>query len=90
MPVSTAPFYASVAQPTVFTSVGGLRVDEWLRVLDTDGQPIRACSPWAPMPAPIPAVTTTCGNHVWCAEQGLVCHGRSSGSRVYRVGQKAE
>ena len=41
VPVSTAPFYASVAQPTVFTSVGGLRVDEWLRVLDTDGQPIK-------------------------------------------------
>lgn len=40
VPVATPPFYASKAQLAVFTSVGGLRVDEDLRVLDTDGKPI--------------------------------------------------
>lgn len=40
VPVKTAPFYAAIIQPSIFTSVGGLRVNEKLQVLDTDGQPI--------------------------------------------------
>lgn len=40
VPLTTPPFYASVAQLAIFTSVGGLRTDENLRVLNTDGKPI--------------------------------------------------
>ena len=39
-PLATPPFYGAHIQRAVFTSVGGLDVDEYLRVLDVDKQPI--------------------------------------------------
>lgn len=40
LPVSTAPFYGANITPTLFTTVGGLRVNECLQVIDTAGAPI--------------------------------------------------
>ena len=39
-PVKTPPFYGALIMPTLFTTVGGLAVDERMRVLDTDGYAI--------------------------------------------------
>ncbi|WP_303728209.1 FAD-dependent oxidoreductase [Denitrobacterium detoxificans] len=39
-PLATPPFYGAHIQRAIFTSVGGLDVDEYLRVLDVDKQPI--------------------------------------------------
>lgn len=38
--VSKAPFYGAKITPTLFTTVGGLRVDERMRVMSTSGNPI--------------------------------------------------
>ena len=38
--VSTPPFYGAKITPTLFTTVGGLRVDENMHVMSTDGQVI--------------------------------------------------
>lgn len=40
LPVSTAPFYGARITPTLFTTVGGLRVNEHVQVVDTEGAPI--------------------------------------------------
>lgn len=38
--VSTAPFYGAKITPTLFTTVGGLRVNEHMQVVNTEGAPI--------------------------------------------------
>lgn len=39
-PIKTAPFYGGYIQPTYFCTVGGLRINTNLQVLDADGAPI--------------------------------------------------
>jgi fumarate reductase flavoprotein subunit len=39
-PVKTAPYYVAELLPTMFTTIGGLRVDEYFRVTNTEGKPI--------------------------------------------------
>jgi fumarate reductase flavoprotein subunit len=38
--VKTAPYYVAELLPTMFTTIGGLRVDEYFRVTNTEGKPI--------------------------------------------------
>ncbi len=38
--VSVAPFYGAKITPTLFTTVGGLRVNEHMQVIDVEGAPI--------------------------------------------------
>lgn len=40
VPVKTAPFYATVNNPAMFATVGGLKSNENMQVLKTDGTPI--------------------------------------------------
>lgn len=40
LPVSTPPFYGARITPTLFTTVGGLRVNDRMQVMGTDGSPI--------------------------------------------------
>ena len=40
LPVSTPPFYGGRVTPTLFTTVGGLRVNERMQVVDADGAAI--------------------------------------------------
>ena len=40
LPVSTPPFYGSKITPTLFTTVGGLRVNERMQVMGVDGVPV--------------------------------------------------
>ena len=40
LPVAVAPFYGAKITPTLFTTVGGLRVNEHLQVIGKDGAPI--------------------------------------------------
>lgn len=39
-PMVEAPFYAALMTPTIYTSCGGLKVDECYRVVSTEGTPI--------------------------------------------------
>jgi len=39
-PVKTAPYYVSKVVMTMFTTIGGLRVDEYFRVTNVEGKPI--------------------------------------------------
>ncbi len=38
--ISKAPYYGALITPTLFTTVGGLRVNEHMQVLDMEGEPI--------------------------------------------------
>jgi fumarate reductase flavoprotein subunit len=40
-PVKTAPYYVAELLQTMFTTIGGLRVDEYFRVTNPEGKPIR-------------------------------------------------
>ena len=40
LPVSTAPFYGAKITPTLFTTVGGLRINQNMQVMSTEGFPI--------------------------------------------------
>lgn len=40
LPLRKAPYYAAQLKQSMFTTVGGLRVDEYWRVTDTEGKPI--------------------------------------------------
>lgn len=40
LPIRTAPYYVAQLQQTMFTTVGGLRVDEYWRVTNKEGKPI--------------------------------------------------
>ena len=75
--VSKAPFYGAKITPTLFTTVGGLRVDERMRVMSTSGNPISACMPPAVMPLVYTVRTTTsmCGSgsqQGWAATSGVL------------------
>lgn len=41
IPVKTAPFYGIITHPMYMTTVGGLRIDERARVLDSEGEVIK-------------------------------------------------
>ena len=40
LPVSTPPYYGAKITPTLFTTVGGLRVNPNMQVMGTDGKPV--------------------------------------------------
>lgn len=59
LPVSTPPYYGGKVTPTLFTTVGGLKVNPQMQVVNEAGAAIGACTPSAATRTACTARTTT-------------------------------